>query len=144
MKTVAEYMDDLKEKTGSDYKSAQVMDVQKTTISNIRKRGLMSDETAIKVADTLGIDRGEVLLAAAMARSEGETRSAWEALTKRLSAAAVLLLLVTAFPQEARAAGLNDNCLNIHYAKSWEEDLSGCKNRINQPGAKVREDSRVS
>ena len=48
----------------------------------IRSRGKMSDETAIKMADILGIDRNEVLIAAAIARSHGEVKTAWESMAK--------------------------------------------------------------
>ncbi|TPQ24995.1 hypothetical protein, partial [Methylomonas koyamae] len=93
MKSIVEYLDDLKEKTGSDYKSAKLLNVKGSTISMIRSRGQMADETAVKVADLLGVDRGEILIAAAMARSEGETKSAWNALAKRLSVAAGWVLV---------------------------------------------------
>jgi|GEM_PF-5444351 len=53
----------------------------------------MSDETAIKIADYLGIDRAELLIAAAMARSEGETREAWTAAARRMGIAATLAMI---------------------------------------------------
>ena len=82
MKTIIEYLDDLKEKTGSDNKTAIALNIERTTISNIRKRGQMSDETAIKVADLLKIEKTEVLLAATIARSHGEVKTAWENIYK--------------------------------------------------------------
>lgn len=90
MKTVIGYIDVLKEKTGSDYKTAKELNVDKTCISHIRKRGLMSDETAIKIADYLGVDRAEVLIAAAMARSNEEARASWLDAARRLGVAASL------------------------------------------------------
>lgn len=90
MKTPIDYLNDLKEKTGSDYASAKALHTPQTTISAIRRRGQLSDETAIKIADLLGIDRAEILLAATIARSHGETREAWEAITKRFGIAATL------------------------------------------------------
>jgi plasmid maintenance system antidote protein VapI len=78
MKTIINYIDDLKEKNGSDYETAKLIGVDRSVISNIRKREAISDENAIKVADALGIDRSEVLIAAAIARSEGEVKAAWQ------------------------------------------------------------------
>ncbi|MBD9362709.1 hypothetical protein [Methylomonas fluvii] len=115
MKTINEYFDELKDKCGSDYAAAKNLGINKVTISSGRRRGQISDETAIKMADLLGVDRGELLLAAAMARSEGETKGAWSALAKRLSVAAGWVLV----------AGLSLNggdfyrvqtVDNIHYA----------------------------
>jgi hypothetical protein len=92
MKTVIDYLDNLKGKLGSDYKTAKLMEVDKTTISNIRRRGLMSDETAVKVADLLEISREEVLIAAAIARSEGEVKASWVKLYESVSRAALVIL----------------------------------------------------
>lgn len=94
MKSIENYVDDLKEKTGSDYKSAKELMVDRSCISNIRKRGQVSDETAIKIADALGIDRSEVLLAATIARSDGEVKRAWEKISLRSGMAALFLFYV--------------------------------------------------
>lgn len=94
MKTIKDYLDDLKEKTGSDYKTAQKLNIDKSAISNIRKRHLMSDETAIKIANALEIDAGEVLVAAAMARSKGEIKTKWEEVMKKISIAACFAMLL--------------------------------------------------
>lgn len=88
MKTIIEYLDDLKEKTGSDYKSAKLLKTNQSTISTLRHRNQCGDETAIKIADLLGVDRTEVLIAAAIARSEGDVKNAWEKASKRMGIAA--------------------------------------------------------
>jgi plasmid maintenance system antidote protein VapI len=88
MKTIIDYIDDLKEKTGSDYKSVKLLKVSRNTISTIRSRNQCGDDTAIKIADALGIDQGEVLIAAAIARSEGDVKNAWEKASKRMGIAA--------------------------------------------------------
>lgn len=88
MKTLLEYLDDLKEKTGSDYKTAKQLKTNQSTISMIRSRNQCGDDTAIKIADLLEIDRTEVLIAAAIARSEGDVKSAWEKASKRMGIAA--------------------------------------------------------
>jgi hypothetical protein len=92
MKTVIEYLDDLKEKTGSDYMSAKKLGISKVSVSLIRKRGQMADETAVKMAKILEINEGEVLLAAAIARSEGEVKTAWENISKRTGIAASIFI----------------------------------------------------
>lgn len=92
MKTVINYLDELKEQTGSDYKSAKALVISKEGVSKIRKRGQMSDETAIKIAQLLDIDESEVLIAAAVARSQGEVKKAWEKISKRAGIAAGFLL----------------------------------------------------
>lgn len=120
MKNVINYLDDLKAKFGSDNKAAESLGIQRTTIANIRKRGQLSDETALKMADLLGVDRGELLLAAAMARSEGETKSAWDALARRLNVAAGVVLAISLawtggdFWRQESGVFVD----NIHYTKS--------------------------
>jgi hypothetical protein len=108
MKSITNYIDELKEKvTGSDYKTAQLMGVERTVIAKIRKRGAISDENAVKVAHLLGIDPGEVLIAAAMARSEGEVKEAWLSLSKRAGIAASIMLAMLAmgsYPLESKAS----------------------------------------
>lgn len=92
MKTIIEYLDDLKEKYGSDNKAAQAINIARETISVVRKRGQMGDELAIKIADGLGIDRSEVLIAAAIARSEGEVKKSWENISKLTGIAACIAI----------------------------------------------------
>jgi len=52
----------------------------------------MSDETAIKMADLLGIDRNEVVIAATIARSDGEVKKTWENISKLTGIAASITL----------------------------------------------------
>jgi len=61
MKTIIDYLDELKEKTGSDYKSVKLLKVSRNTISTIRSRNQCGEDTAIKIADALGVKRAEVL-----------------------------------------------------------------------------------
>lgn len=122
MKTIENYLDELKTISGSDYKTAQMMGIDRTVVSNIRKRGAIADENAIKVAELLGIDAGEVLLAAAMARSNGAVKEAWLNVSKRAGIAAsvaMLAVLSGCFISDSYAACATDN--NIHYAKSGKQ-----------------------
>lgn len=119
MKTVVEYLDDLKEKNGSDYRTAKLLKITKESVSKIRSRGQMSDETAIKMADLLKIDRSEVLIAATIARSSGEVKESWEKISKQagiVAASVITICILTILPvDDAMASTVN----NIHYAKSW-------------------------
>jgi hypothetical protein len=121
MKTIVNYLDELKAKLGSDYQIADRMDVDKTVISKIRKRNAVSDDNAIKIADLLGAPREEVLIAAAIARSEGEVKDSWVKLYKNVSRAAVVILAVSLLGYKSDAYESTqviesfDN--NIHYAK---------------------------
>jgi hypothetical protein len=83
MREIKEYIDEAKVKTGSDYATAQALKVERCVISAIRKRGAISDENAVKVAELIGVDSGEVLLAAAIARSRGVVKDAWKSVGKR-------------------------------------------------------------
>lgn len=104
MKTVLDYLNDSKEKTGSDYMTAKKLGIAKESVCSIRKRGKMSDETAIKMADLLGINRAEVLIAAAIARSEGEVKESWKSISRQAGIAAGVI--ITAGTSYALAASI--------------------------------------
>lgn len=92
MKTPTDYLDDLKAKTGSDYASAKLLETRQTTISSIRKRNAISEETAVKLAELLEIEADEILIAAAIARSEGAVKAAWMKHAQRAGIAAAITL----------------------------------------------------
>ncbi|MFZ2406322.1 MAG: hypothetical protein WAW41_14370 [Methylobacter sp.] len=121
MKTITNYLNDLKEKCGSDYATAKMLNISKEAVSQIRKRGTVADETALKMADILGIDGKEVLIAAAIARSEGEVKKMWENISKLSGIAASVTIACILSTNDANAAGLsNVQPIEhfIHYAKS--------------------------
>lgn len=92
MKNLIDYLDDLKNKSGSDYASAKILGIGRPSLSTIRKRGQMADETAIKLAEALEIDKSELLIAASIARSSGEVKTIWENLSKKVGIAASILI----------------------------------------------------
>jgi len=94
MKTIFDYMIDLFNKYGSYYAVAKKLEITQASVSIIRKTGRVSDETAVKIADLLDVDKTEVLLAAAMARSEGEVLKAWQRIYKAIGVAASFLLVI--------------------------------------------------
>ncbi|WP_347986049.1 hypothetical protein [Methylomonas sp. AM2-LC] len=94
MKTIENYLDELKEQTGSDNKSASALGMDRSAVSNMRKRGLIADETAVKIAELLKIDPLEVLIAAAVARSGGEVKTVWMNAAKRAGIAAGMAIVI--------------------------------------------------
>lgn len=108
MKTITNYLNDLKEKCGSDYATAKMLNISKEAVSQIRKRGTVADETALKMADILGIDGKEVLIAAAIARSEGEVKKMWENISKLSGIAASVAIACILTTNEAEAAGFSN------------------------------------
>ncbi len=107
MKTVIDYLERLSEKHGSYYAVAKELGITQASISVIRKGGGVKDETAVKIAELLEIDPGEVLLAAAMARSQGAVRQAWESISKRAGIAAMVAMvavLASGFSVDVEAA----------------------------------------
>lgn len=91
MKTITEYLDDAKAKFGSDYKVAAAINIDRAVYGKIRSRNAISDDNALKLADALGIEESEVLLAAAAARSKGRTKVVWEKVYRRVAKCLILL-----------------------------------------------------
>ncbi|MDD2760924.1 MAG: hypothetical protein PHH11_11595 [Methylomonas sp.] len=117
MKSVVNYIDECKIKTGSDNATAIAIGVERTVITKIRSRAAISDENAVKIAELLGIDPGEVLLAAAMARSHGAVRSAWENVSKRAGiAASIFVACMLIFPA-GKAEAKNLTMYTLYEAK---------------------------
>lgn len=82
MKTIIDYVNDLKDKFGNDYRCYKALKLGKSTLNMIRKRGQCSDETALLIADALGEKREILLSAASYARHEGKIKRAKEFLSK--------------------------------------------------------------
>lgn len=83
MKTITDYVNDLYNKFGSDYKTAKALKVNKELIYQVRKRGKCSDETAVKMAELLEVPKEELLIAAAIARSNDTVKAAWENISRK-------------------------------------------------------------
>jgi len=120
MKSILNYLDDLKEKNGSDYKTAQMLKITKESVSQIRKRGTVSDETAVKMADLLGINQSEVLIAAAIARSEGDVKSAWVKISKMsgIAASVLMICILAGLPIDQTEEGINSYKSIIYIMRS--------------------------
>ncbi|BEV15583.1 helix-turn-helix domain-containing protein [Herbaspirillum sp. DW155] len=89
MKT-PEYLDAVKRKLDlpSDYALAKVLGVTRGSVSNLQAgKSAMCDETAVRVAEILGMPSGQVLIDMHMERSKApEVRAAWQSVMQRLSA----------------------------------------------------------
>lgn len=124
MKTINEYLNEIKTETGSDYAIAKKIGVTKQSISIIRRTGHVKDETAIKIADALGIDRKEVVLAAMIARSDGEVKKTWESISKMSGiAASVALVGVLTLGNSSIGADLDlihSTTKSVYYVKEIE------------------------
>jgi hypothetical protein len=116
MKSISEYLDLAKKQTGSDYATAQTLGVDRAAISMMRKNGKIGDENAVKLAELTGIDAGEILLAAAMARSQGAVKTAWESVGKRAGIAAALVVMA-ALPPAAKSLEMDSESENVYYVK---------------------------
>jgi len=110
MNTSTDYLDAVKLKTGaaSDYAVAKQLSVTKQTISRWRKKeDFLSDQSAIKVAEILGIDSGIVIAAVHAERAKNETeKAAWTSIFEKLGglAAGVVMGLAVATPAPVQAA----------------------------------------
>jgi predicted transcriptional regulator len=82
MNKITKYLDLMKEKTGSDYQTAKELGITKSAVSKMRKNKRLDDVNAIKIAEFLEIEPEEILLAATIARSKGETKKAWEKISQ--------------------------------------------------------------
>lgn len=69
MKNVEWVLNELKEKTSSDYKSAELLDVERQTISGWRaRRSFPNNRHVMKICDTTGLSEREVLEAIEFSR----------------------------------------------------------------------------
>ncbi len=118
MKDIISYLDDLKGKYGSDYRSAKMLNISKEAVSKIRKRNQCSDETALRMAKLLDMDEKEILLTATISRSTGEVRKAWVNISKlsRYVASIVLIVISMGYGEMTKES---DKLQNIHYAKCY-------------------------
>jgi len=83
MDTTCDFLDALKYKTGiaSDFGLAEYLQITRSTVSAYRlKRCTFSDETALHVADLLGLNRGYVLACvhAEKNRNDDKAYDEWE------------------------------------------------------------------
>lgn len=109
MKKISMYLDEAIDtgiaKNSSDL--AKLLGVSRSALSEWRAgRNSPNDDQAVKLAELLGKDPGELLAECGAARAKTpETRRAWERIAARMAGATMAgVLAVTALPIESRAA----------------------------------------
>lgn len=105
MKTVGEYLDQAKEITGSDYRTAKLLEVTGSAISNIRKTNTIGLKLAPKLADLIGINPAEIV-AASDSVNHPENRQYWE---KWVASVAVIAIGIMGFSSLDSVAYENNN-----------------------------------
>lgn len=68
MKTVNDFLDDAKEKFGSDYAVAKKLNTTRQAVSNWRKRGSLDNENAFKLAELISEDPVKIIAAGEASR----------------------------------------------------------------------------
>jgi transcriptional regulator with XRE-family HTH domain len=108
MKKLVEYLDDAKAITGSDYKTAQIMGVTRSAISNYRAGRNTPDEYGVfQLAEILKISERELFIDLAMQKEKNpEKRHYWEKLGGVaakifLSLSVTVIFQVTPTPSQA-------------------------------------------
>lgn len=112
MKTCIDYLDAVKAKKhfSSDYQLAKFLGETQSRLSNYRHRNTaFDDEMAFKVAQVLGIDPVEIIIAANLQRAKRpEQKEFWQRMSKQLgawlAAAALGVALEVGAPPVAQAA----------------------------------------
>lgn len=113
--TTNDYLDAVKMRLSidSDYRLSKVFGCHTSAISNYRNaRSHLCEETAIKVAEILKIDPGQVLADVAAERTKcPAAKAAWEAAARRLSGAAAAVFMsviigLGATPHPAQAGSI--------------------------------------
>lgn len=131
MHTTIELMDALRVRYGltSDYQLAHFLGVERQAVSHYRTGRTLGDDTAIKVAELLGMDWAYVIACVHAERAQrDETKNLWAGLAKKLAPTALALLVGCtviaagpgAFDISPSFAQLPSQAqdFNIHYAQS--------------------------
>lgn len=68
MEQLSDYLDKAKEETGSDYKTAQQLNLTRAAISKSRKTGEMSVDNAVNLAQIIGTNPAKIIAACNIAK----------------------------------------------------------------------------
>lgn len=69
MKTIDDYLNQAKEKLGSDYAVAKHLKVSRQAVSTWRKRGSLDNENAFKLAQLIGVSPLEIIAAGEVSKN---------------------------------------------------------------------------
>lgn len=75
----------------SDYELAAKLNITRQYLSQIRNHGTASDALCLQIAETIGADPAEVLIARNAAKESGAVGEAWKAYAAKVAAMALLL-----------------------------------------------------
>lgn len=93
MKKISDYLNDAKRITGSDYKTAQQLEVTRSAVSKWRRHETIGNEHAAKLAALLGVHPGEII-GASECETHPENRIYWERWVASVAILAVGVLAV--------------------------------------------------
>jgi len=110
MKTISDYLNKAKELTGSDYRTAQTLNVTRATVSNWRKKGSMDNENAAKLAELLKIDPIAIIAASEIGKKPG-SEFFWGKWAASIAAMGMILTMAAAIsPGRSYAYAGSDIC----------------------------------
>lgn len=114
MKPISRYLDDVIDRglSKNDSETARKIGVTRAAVSDWRVgRRAPDDDQAVRLAELLGIEAGEVLAECGAARAKTpETRRAWERIAARMAASSItvcVLIIAIGQSQEAKARQVN-------------------------------------
>ena len=108
MKTVSDFLEEAKKKTGSDYATAKAIGMTRAGVSKARKNDILSNEYAVKLAGLIDVDPGEII-AAADVKAHPENEEIWK---RWVAAAAIMAAILTGsftYSSNGYAANLIEN-----------------------------------
>lgn len=131
---IVEIIDVAKEKTGfkSDRKLAAAIGVTHPTLIRMRRGwGFPSEENMMKLGELAGIDRASALLLLNMWKAQGDAKSTYSDILRRLSAVAGCFLIVTilSFSSPANASAVSSVSTKI--CNDYEKILYIMENNIS-------------
>ena len=131
MKKISDYLDDAKKVTGSDYKTAQRLEVTRSAVSHMRKTNTIGNKYAPRLAELIGVHPGEII-AASDCETHPENRIYWE---RWVAVVAILAVGVGAtFFDNSTGYETLAFLPGIHYAHSWIYPQIPCRacSTVNQ------------
>lgn len=114
MKRIFMYLDEAQDMgiVKNDAELAKNLGLSRASVSEWRSgKSTPNDDQAVKLAELLGKDAGEILAECGAARAKSpETRKAWERIAAKMAASSITvctLIFVQGVAQEAKAAEIN-------------------------------------
>jgi transcriptional regulator with XRE-family HTH domain len=130
MKEIAEYLDNAKAITGSDYKTAQALGITRQHLSAFRRGKAISDDMCYKLAELLKISPIEIIGERNAAKAtDAKMRKKWEELARSVAAVILMAIGITSPTEDAAAADLErptvDHVRDYAQWLQWLAELLG-------------------